>query len=639
MGTVYRKTFTKPLPTDAELFTRKGERYARWKDAKGKSRTGKLTIGEDRLLISAGTFTAKYRNGAGLVVEKATGCRDETAARRTLGELERRGELVKSGVMTAAEDAIADHQATPLAEQFAEYINHQTAKGLNLDRIKSTRQRLNQVAADCGFRLLADLTGPALEKWMVIRQRDGMSAGSRNGYRDATVGFGNWCVRTGRMISNPFAGVPKADAKVDCRRKRRSMTEGELVQLLDVARRRPLLDAMTVSRGKHKGQAVAKIRPETVARLDLLGRERALIYKTLVLTGLRLNELRSMTVGQLTLDGELCFLTLDAANEKNRQGSTLPIRGDLATDLMNWVANKRERFYGAATVANNGQTAGVIPMTMAPRAELPTSTPLFVVPRGLVRILNRDLRLAGIPKRDERGRTIDVHALRHTFGTLLSKGGVAPRTAQAAMRHSTIDLTMNVYTDPKLLDVHGALDSLPALPLDTVRQSMREGAILKATGTDDLPQSSLAPVLAPTSDFSCTTVSFPDKTAGNRKHAEATRSLDVTSIPVKQKNPLTTAVNGFPKSGRQDLNLRPSGPKPDALAKLSYAPDVSQISLGRGTFNVNGGIAAGESEVHHRVSVMNFQFSGVWTFVHTHDYTIEPILKMMSRFGQQATSR
>jgi site-specific recombinase XerD len=40
---------------------------------------------------------------------------------------------------------------------------------------------------------------------------------------------------------------------------------------------------------------------------------------------------------------------------------------------------------------------------------------------------------AGIPKRDDRGRTVDVHALRHTFGTHLSKNGVAPRTAQAAM--------------------------------------------------------------------------------------------------------------------------------------------------------------------------------------------------------------
>ena len=70
---------------------------------------------------------------------------------------------------------------------------------------------------------------------------------------------------------------------------------------------------------------------------------------------------------------------------------------------------------------------------------LPAALPLFDVPHGLVKILNRDLRLAGIPKHDERGRTVDVHALRCTFGTLLSKHGVAPRTAQAAMRHSKID--------------------------------------------------------------------------------------------------------------------------------------------------------------------------------------------------------
>jgi hypothetical protein len=33
------------------------------------------------------------------------------------------------------------------------------------------------------------------------------------------------------------------------------------------------------------------------------------------------------------------------------------------------------------------------------------------------------------------------------------------------MRHSSLDLTMNVYTDPSLLDVAGALEALPDLAL------------------------------------------------------------------------------------------------------------------------------------------------------------------------------
>jgi len=33
----------------------------------------------------------------------------------------------------------------------------------------------------------------------------------------------------------------------------------------------------------------------------------------------------------------------------------------------------------------------------------------------------------------------------------------------AAMRHSRIELTMNLYTDPVLLDVAGAVEALPEL--------------------------------------------------------------------------------------------------------------------------------------------------------------------------------
>src|SRR6476659_8520498 len=130
---------------------------------------------------------------------------------------------------------------------------------------------------------------------------------------------------------------------------------------------------------------------------------------------------------------------------------------------------------------------------------LPADTPLFDVPAGLVRILDRDLKAAGIPKRDDRGRTVDVHAMRTTFGTLLSRTGTAPRTAQAAMRHSDIKLTMGVYTDPRLLDVRGAVEKLPALPLPGGQNGTTQGAA-RLTGTDHRPGSapgSLAPGLAP----------------------------------------------------------------------------------------------------------------------------------------------
>jgi integrase len=107
------------------------------------------------------------------------------------------------------------------------------------------------------------------------------------------------------------------------------MTEAELIQLLDIARRRPLQDAQTVRRGKRKGEAYSKLHPATIARLKWIGRERALIYKMLVLTGLRKNELASLTVGQLDIAGPFPFVRLKPEDEKNRHGSELPIREGL----------------------------------------------------------------------------------------------------------------------------------------------------------------------------------------------------------------------------------------------------------------------------------------------------------------------
>ena len=51
------------------------------------------------------------------------------------------------------------------------------------------------------------------------------------------------------------------------------------------------------------------------------------------------------------------------------------------------------------------------------------------------------------------------------------------------MRHADPSMTANVYTDPKLLDVFGALDSLPILPLDAGPTEERERARAIATGT------------------------------------------------------------------------------------------------------------------------------------------------------------
>lgn len=556
MGAVYKKTVTRPLPKGAELFTKQGQQFARWRPARGRARTARVTTGKDgslRIVDEARTFTAKFRDGEGIVREVSTGCRDEDAARSVLSKLERRAELVRSEVISPAEAATADHQRTPIADHFATYLNHVRAKGATDGHIADLKRKAERLFADC-FATLRDIDAEQLESWLNNRQAEGMSARTRNAYLQAIRGFCKWCVQSERLTTNPLIRIAKGDEKGDRRRQRRAMTEAELVTLLQVARMRPLaeygretsrpdddepevnvtpakrskwtktaLTLETLSAAAERARERLTDNPEFVQKLERLGRERALIYKMLLLTGLRRGELASLTVGQVKLDGPMPLVELNAADEKNRQGSTIPIRADLAIDLKEWLSDPQN------------------PSTLRLRNDEGTfdsQRPLFNVPKGLVRILDRDLRAAGIPKRDERGRTVDVHALRHTFGTLLSKGGVAPRTAQAALRHSKIDLTMNIYTDPRLLDTHGALDALPPLDLNTPPSTER--AAMQATGTEGqiganprriasagaTGKSLVAPNVAPASGKRGQTVSFPDissKVDGERPTGRVTR--------------------------------------------------------------------------------------------------------------------
>ena len=321
-----------------------------------------------------------------------------------LAKLEQEAEKVRAGVLSSEESEMSKHRDTPLSNHIEGYVKHQAAKGVNEQSVKNTQSRLMRIADECNMRRLVDVTTDALERWLLDkaehddRTEKPMGAGARNGYRAAAIGFGNWLVRKKRIQVNPFFDVPKADAKADCRRKRRALNEDELRRLLDMAQRRPVENAMTIRRGPNKGQLGANLRPEIHQRLERLGRERALIYKTMALTGLRKNELATLLIGWLELDADPPHLILDPKNEKNREGNSIPLRSDLVTDLKAWIAEKSED-------------------------DADPNSPIFNVPTGLLKILDRDLKAAGIPKRDDRGRTVDIHALRHTFGTMLSAAG------------------------------------------------------------------------------------------------------------------------------------------------------------------------------------------------------------------------
>ena len=92
---------------------------------------------------------------------------------------------------------------------------------------------------------------------------------------------------------------------------------------------------------------------------------------------------------------------------------------------------------------------------------------------------------------------------------------------------------MNVYTDPRLLDVAVALDALPSLPLDSEFKTKQSA--LSATGTEDKRASKIAPVLAPDPYKSCKSLSSVVKMFAAEHRIENDHPIDISDYAVKSK--------------------------------------------------------------------------------------------------------
>jgi integrase len=167
------------------------------------------------------------------------------------------------------------------------------------------------------------------------------------------------------------------------------------------------------------------------------GRERALLYKTAVYTGLRLGEIASLRPCHLELD-RTPFPRLEIPGKltKNGQQARLLLVPSFAVDLAEWIKDTKKGPDDA----------------------------LFHVPQASVRIMRADLELAGVPYRTSQGDA-DFHSLRMTSNVMLGQAGIPARIRQLFMRHSDIRLTMATYDDEAFLSLEAAVKAMEGLGL------------------------------------------------------------------------------------------------------------------------------------------------------------------------------
>ena len=477
---VHKKSYKQKLPKNASIKMVKGVETATWVGKGGKKKTAPVITADDgskKVKLKRNTYTARYRDENGNTVEKSTGCQSKAAALQKLSEFRKYVEKIKSGVVTAEELNLGDWRESGLEDSILKYSDYQTDKGNASVKVATTKSYLLSDAEANNWTLLKHLNSDGLQSRLNQLRNGGNSNATLNQHVAAWSSFGNWLAGKRfvhkranwngekRMAKNPFDGFGRYDEKADPKRDRRALSTDEANRLITAAYERPYKSATTIRTGKRKGEFGAKVSAANEVKLKKTGRERALIYITLILTGLRKGELASITIGQCDLSDNPS-IKLKSADEKNRQGNKIPLQDHLAANIRLWIEDKRAEHEANSTGESSDSSESISSFL---------KEKLFAVPEGLLRILNRDLEWANIQKIDDSGRSIDVHSLRHTFGTLLSTTGADPRVAQEAMRHSDISLTMNVYTDPALLNVKAAVQNLPSFNLPSAaEQSIAE---------------------------------------------------------------------------------------------------------------------------------------------------------------------
>jgi integrase len=333
---------------------------------------------------------------------------DKAAAQSMLNELVRKTERRAAGLI----DRFDEHRQRPVADHIRDFRKHLQSRQVGESQVKLVVYRAERILEACRVKQVSDLSASRVQKYLAELRAGGLSIQTSNHYLRAIKQFSRWLVRDRRAGEDPLAFISMLNVATDRRHDRRPLTEEEFASLIAAAECGRLIGLLT-------------------------GRDRAMLYATAAYTGLRASELASLTPDSFQLTEHPHTVTVLAGYSKRRRRDVLPLHPSLSEMLNVWLSDKKPG-------------APVWPGTWA-QAKMAG------------KMLKRDLASAGIPYVDTHGRFADFHALRHTFITNMIKSGINPKAAQSLARHSTIDLTMNVYTRLTIADQATAISSLPAI--------------------------------------------------------------------------------------------------------------------------------------------------------------------------------
>jgi len=458
---VFKPQVTKPIPKGAKIIIPdkgpdKGKEIVQYKTHRKKRRAYKTSNGKMR--VQTGKWHIEFRDHLDRKrriiayssesqsrllasnIEKLLSYQGQSLPKDLARFIDRLPEMIKNKLisfgMLEGKRTVAGRKLDELLEEFVASMKAQEKSKLYVYEVE---QAIRRVFDDCGFKYFSDISANKVEVYLrelregkrpaLKNMKKGISYRRSNTYLKACKMFCNWLINRGYAYESPLQTLKELDWRLDRRHVRRALTPAELSKLL-----------VTTAQSKEEIRG-------------MFGYERYLLYRFVVETGLRRNEIAQLKKSSFDFDNNTVLVEANTAKGKRQDEQN--ISTDLSRDIKAFLSNKlpESKAFGGRYQQLTDKTAPMI---------------------------RKDLKAAGIPYKDETGRVFDFHALRGQCATMLAYAGVNPKEAQEIMRHKDINLTMNVYTHTLRGQKAKAVASLPDMSLDNLQ---KQTAV--KTGTDD----------------------------------------------------------------------------------------------------------------------------------------------------------
>lgn len=309
--------------------------------------------------------------------------------RQASEQLGARLERAKAQGAEGLDDPYKPHRNRRLLEHVGDWIAELRQLGRDDVYVGLCESRMARLIEECKWDALSSMSAESFIQW---RQTAAVEVGKAK-KRGSNV------KPMGARTQNHYLETVRAFCRWAMKRKRMAA--------------HPLADVSPVeTAGQLRRQRRALTEDELTALLAVVPARHQVAYRLILGTGLRRDEVRQLRWGDVKLNAPLPCIQLRVETTKAKRGDALPVRADLA----------------ALLDSHRGDAGDDEPVCRT----LPSMDSH-----------KRYLAKAGIAYVDDRGRRVDFHSLRHTYGSMLAKAGVAPRVAMSLMRHTDLRLTMN----------------------------------------------------------------------------------------------------------------------------------------------------------------------------------------------------